>query len=101
MRACGCCVWLRERGMVGDSTCRVLAKMPSLEKREPLARRQQRRMWTHVEASGVEHASDSVDEVRGARTVTAAVAATVLRPARRRMAQQGGSDGAVGTMPAM
>ena len=34
MRACGCCVWLRERGMVGDSTCRVLAKMPSLEKKE-------------------------------------------------------------------
>ena len=33
MRACGCCVWLRERGMVGDSTCRVLAKMPSLEKK--------------------------------------------------------------------
>ena len=37
MRACGCCVWLRERGMVGDSTCRVLAKMPSLEKKTILS----------------------------------------------------------------
>ena len=68
---------------------------------EPLARRERRRIWTYMEASGADHVPGSVDDVREARTVTAAAVATVLQPARRRMARQGGSDGAVGAMLAM